>query len=72
MTAEAKRIFIDYIRQANGEDIKDFILAMAEDMDDSLFLEGHDNGYDDGNGKLQDIWVNNLMFDCRIDSEVTV
>ena len=63
-TKNAKQIFLNYIEQADAEELKMYILDMAKTTPEEDFVQGHDNGYDDGNGELKDIWAR-LMFDCR-------
>lgn len=65
MTQKAYEIFRNYIKNVNAEELKQYLVDITE-MSYDNFTEGHDNGYDDGNGELQDIWVDNLMFDCRL------
>ena len=65
MTQKAYEIFRNYIKNVNAEELKKYLVDITE-MDYDNFTEGQDNGYDDGNGELQDIWVDNLMFDCRL------
>ena len=65
MTQKAYEIFRNYIKNVNAEELKQYLIDITE-MDYDNFTEGHDNGYNDGNGELQDIWVDNLMFDCRL------
>ena len=65
MTQKAYEIFRNYIKNVNAEELKQYLIDITE-MGYDNFTEGHDNGYNDGNGELQDIWVDNLMFDCRL------
>ena len=65
MTQKAYEIFRNYIKNVNAEELKQYLVDITE-MSYDNFTEGHDNGYNDGNGELQDIWVDNLMFDCRL------
>ena len=60
----AKNLLIKKIKETNADELKDYILTQLEDLDVSDFQGGHDNGYNDGNGALQDVYVT-LLFDCR-------
>ena len=60
-----KRILLNYLKQVNAEELKSYLIDIVNGYYDDDFIAGHDNGYDDGNGKLKDIYVKNLMFDCR-------
>jgi hypothetical protein len=61
-----KRILLNYLKQVNADELKNYLIGMVSAYYDEDFVAGHDNGYDDGNGELKDIYVKNLMFDCRI------
>ena len=61
-----KRILLNYLKQVNANDLKTYLIDIVNAYYDDDFIAGRDNGYDDGDGALQDIYVKNLMFDCRI------
>lgn len=61
----SKELVLNTIKNMNAEDLKDYLLEQIQNIGDECFIEGHDNGYDDGDGALRDVYVNCILFDCR-------
>ena len=61
-----KKILLEYLKQVDAETLKNYLIDIVNSYPDNEFIAGHDNGYDDGNGALKDIYIKNLMFDCRM------
>ena len=67
MTIENKKqLVLDTIRNANAKKLQNYLYDIINSIPDDDFIEGHDNGYDDGYGALKDIYISNLLIDCTL------
>ena len=61
-----KETVLKSIEKANPQKLKDYLYDMINSLEEDDFIEGHDNGYNDGYGTLQDIYINKLLIDCTL------
>ena len=67
MTIENKKeLVLNTIKNAEPKKLQEYLYDIINSIPEEDFVEGHDNGYNDGYGALQDIYINGLLIDCTL------
>ena len=65
-TMNKKETILNCIKNVNPQKLKDYMYDMINSLEEEDFIEGKDNGYNDGYGALQDVYIDKLLIDCTL------